>query len=368
MANKQLSRREFIKLAFLGLSGISMRPIPSFLDKPEFPDSGRLGRICVGSVELKASPNPDSATVGVLYEDMVVPWIREVASNKPYYIFSNQRWVETPDGFVYGPYLQPVYNQPNEVLNNLPSTSLGDGIWAEVTIPYADAVLDKEPSSNSWVKYKLEDGLPLRLYYSQIFWIDEIRTNDQGIILYKVNPNYYGGVDALWVIGEAFRPLEASELEPIRPDVEDKRIEVNVNSQSLSCYEGDTEVYYCRVSTGAKFDLNGNLVDKWETPVGSHHVTRKYISLQMSGGTTGAGYDLPGIGWSSIFATGGVAIHSTFWHNNFGDPVSHGCVNCKPDDAKWIFRWSNPNVLYDPGMLDTTETGEESTNVRVLEG
>jgi hypothetical protein len=217
------------------------------------------------------------------------------------------------------------------------------------------------------VKFKLEDGLPLRLYYSQVFWVDQIRTDNQGNKFYRVNPNYYGGVDLLWAKGEAFRPLTKEELEPIHPESVDKRIEVNINRQSLSCYEGSTEVYFCRVSTGAKFDMNGNLVDKWETPAGSHLVTRKYISLQMSGGTTGAGYDLPGIGWSSIFATGGVAIHSTFWHNNYGNPVSHGCVNCYPEDAKWIFRWSLPSVVYDPGMLDITVTGEESTTVNVIE-
>jgi lipoprotein-anchoring transpeptidase ErfK/SrfK len=113
--------------------------------------------------------------------------------------------------------------------------------------------------------------------------------------------------------------------------------------------------------------MYGNLVDKWATPVGQHRVTRKYISLQMSGGTTGAGYDLPGIAWTSIFATGGVAIHSTFWHNNYGDPVSHGCVNCRPEDSKWIFRWNSPEVIYDPGMLDVTVTGQSSTRVDVVE-
>ncbi len=111
----------------------------------------------------------------------------------------------------------------------------------------------------------------------------------------------------------------------------------------------------------------GEVVDKWVTPVGQHSITRKYISLQMSGGTTGAGYDLPGIGWTSIFATGGVAIHSTFWHNNFGDPVSHGCVNASPEDAKWIFLWTTPHVPYDPGSVDVTVTGESSTVVEVAD-
>jgi len=87
----------------------------------------------------------------------------------------------------------------------------------------------------------------------------------------------------------------------------------------------------------------------------------------MSGGTTGARYDLPGIGWVSIFATGGVAIHATVWHNNFGTPVSHCCVNTLPEDAKWIYRWSLPFVPFDPGMVDVSQTGDESTIVQVIE-
>jgi lipoprotein-anchoring transpeptidase ErfK/SrfK len=113
--------------------------------------------------------------------------------------------------------------------------------------------------------------------------------------------------------------------------------------------------------------MYGEVVDEWATPVGLHHITRKFISLQMAGGTTGAGYDLPGIGWTAIFATGGVAIHSTFWHNNFGDPVSHGCVNAAPEDAHWIFRWTQPAIPLDPGMVDITVTGEESTSVDVIQ-
>jgi lipoprotein-anchoring transpeptidase ErfK/SrfK len=241
-------------------------------------------------------------------------------------------------------------------------------MWVEVTVPYAEAILDKaNPSSNSWAEARMDEGLPLRVYYSQCFWVDRVKTGSNGGLYYRVNPNYYGGVDMLWVAAEAFRPISMEEITPINPDAVDKRIEVDVIHQVMSCYEGASEVYHCRVSTGAKFDMFGNVVDKWSTPVGSHRVTRKYISLQMSGGTTGAGYDLPGIGWTSIFATGGVAIHSTFWHYNYGDPVSHGCVNAKPEDAKWVFRWGAPTVAYDPGTVDVTVTGEDSTSVRVVE-
>jgi len=363
-----------LKLAALGLGSISMRSLPlSWLEKglwlPEFPDAERLGRVAVGMVELKQRPEPESPTLGVLYEDAVLPWLRQVSGARPAYIFNNQRWLETPQGFIYGPYVQPVYNRPNLPVEELPASSRGPGMWVEVTVPYVDAIMDKaEPSSNSWVEAKLDQGLPLRFYYSQTFWVDAIKQDSQGRFLYRVNPNYYGGVDLLWAAAEAFRPITTQELSPINPEATDKSVVVDVTHQTLSCIEGSNEVYFCRVSTGAKYDMYGNVVDKWATPVGNHRVTRKYISLQMSGGTTGAGYDLPGIAWTSIFATGGVAIHSTFWHHNYGDPVSHGCVNCLPEDAKWVFRWSSPEVVYDPGMLDVTVSGEDSTRVEVIEG
>ena len=364
-----LNRRDFIKLALVSLGGISLRPLRRLLALPEFPQAEKLGRVAVGLVELKARPDPESQTLGVLYEDAVLPWLNEVTGEKPAYIFNNQRWVETPEGFIYGPYIQPVYNRPNQPLAGLPASSRGPGMWAEVTVPYADAVLDKkEPSSNSWVEAKLDAGLPLRVYYCQVFWVDQLRTDENGRAFYRLNPNFYGGVDMLWVSAEAMRPIPVEELAPINPEAGEKRIVVDVTHQNLACYEGAREIFYTRVSTGAKFDMYGNVVDKWSTPVGTHRITRKYVSLQMSGGTTGAGYDLPGIGWTSIFATGGVAIHSTFWHHNYGDPVSHGCVNALPEDAKWIFRWSSPNVVYDPGSIDVTVTGEDSTQVQVVEG
>lgn len=66
--------------------------------------------------------------------------------------------------------------------------------------------------------------------------------------------------------------------------------------------------------------------------------------------------------------TGGVAIHSTFWHNNFGVWMSHGCVNATPEDAKWIFLWTEPSVSYDPGAEDISISGKNSTTVEVVEG
>jgi lipoprotein-anchoring transpeptidase ErfK/SrfK len=365
MKQQRLSRKNFIKIAGLGMGGFALRSWLPASPRVEFPNYDRLGRVCVGKVELKQRPDEASNNVGVLYEDAIVPWLKEVVGPKPYYI--NQRWVETPDGYIYASYLQPVRNIPNQPVQEFIETEIGMGMWMEVTVPFADVILQNDPSSGSWVKAKIKEGLPVRLYYQQVFWVDRTRTDEDGQLYYRVNPNYYGGVDMLWVRAEALRPILPDELTPINPQVEEKRIVVDVIRQDLSCFEGSNEVFYCRVSTGAKFDAEGNVVDKWSTPLGKHRISRKFITLQMSGGTTGAGYDLPGIGWTTIFVTGGVAIHSTFWHYDYGVPRSHGCVNVRPEDAKWIFLWTQPYVSYSSGLADVSLTGETSTLVEVVE-
>jgi lipoprotein-anchoring transpeptidase ErfK/SrfK len=181
--------------------------------------------------------------------------------------------------------------------------------------------------------------------------------------LYRVNERYGTLGDIFWARAEAFRPLTAEEIAPIHPEVTEKRVEVNLAYQTLSAFEGSNEVYFCRISSGGKWDSQGNVVDKWSTPVGPHPIWRKLISIHMIGGTTGAGYDLPGIGWTTLFSGEGVAIHSTFWHNDYGVPRSHGCVNAAPDDAKWIFRWTTPIISLDPGDMTVQMPG--GTTIKV---
>ena len=367
MNRDRISRRNFIKLAGIGITGVNLNSIKLFNNFVEFPHYERLGRVCIiGRVNIKSQPFEDGQTVNVIYEDAVVPWLREVVAKEPNYNFFNQKWVETPEGFIYASYLQPVRNITNQAIDTLLLTRMGEGLWAEVTVPYADVNLVNNPSSNSWVRARIDQGLPLRVYYGQVYYIDQIKSDDSGSIYYRVNPNYYGGVDMFWVPAEAMHPLTSVDIKPINPQSENKKIIVDVNKQTLSCFEGDKEVYYCIVSTGW-YDRSEGPAGKWGTPLGSYLVSRKYISLQMNGSTTGAPYDYPGIGWVSIFATGGVAIHATFWHNDFGTPKSHGCVNTLPEDAKWIFRWGLPNVPYDPGKFDISLTAEKSTTVQVVE-
>jgi lipoprotein-anchoring transpeptidase ErfK/SrfK len=361
MNQQNYSRRDFLKLSALGLGALAFRSTSIFSSFSEqITDSEKLGRVCVGSVNLRLKPNADSQSIKKLYEDQLIVWQREVVGELPTGLY-NRKWIETPEGYVYMPSVQPVKNLPNIAMAALPADQPGQGFWAEVTVPFVDIAQDNPPARSTWLQ---NVKLP-RLYFSQVVWIDGIRTSSEGKILYHVNERYGSPGDTFWASGEAFRPLSTEELMPISPEVEEKRIDVHIPHQTLSCYEGNREVYFCRISSGTRYDFDGRAVDNWATPLGPQPIWRKLISIHMSGGTTGAGWDTPGIGWTSLFNGEGVAIHSTFWHNNFGTPVSHGCVNATPEDAKWIFRWTTPSVDYDPG--DKTVQMPGGTIVNVVE-
>lgn len=363
--NNSLSRRNFLKVTALSLGGLAFRALPGLYRLPEFPVSERLGRVFT-KIDVKAKPDFNSSVVKSLYDDAVVPWLHELAGTYPYRF--RQRWVETPDGYIWSSEIQPVRNLPNQVVKQLPGTSLGPGMWVEVTVPYVDVVLDNPPARSFWLKYREQIQMPARLYYSQILWVDQIKTDQQGQSWYRINERFGYG-DIFWGVAEAFRPITEDEMTPINPDATDKHIVVNVYEQfqTVSCLEGNTEVYYCPVAAGKKNDPNGNPLESSSTPIGKHYIWRKQVSTHMSGGTTGGGYDLPGIGWTTLFVGSGVAIHSTFWHNNFGgELMSHGCVNARPEDAKWVFRWTLPLVTYDPGDV-TVEGLDSSTTVEVVE-
>jgi len=242
-ANSPLSRRDFLKLSALGLSALALRPWRRLFSLGDFPNSERLGRVCVGKVGLRIRPDYDSQTVATLYEDAVVPWQREVVGSWPGR--NNQRWVETPQGYIWAPYLQPVANQLNNPVNALTINGDSPGMWVEVTVPWVNATLENSDPQSPWLRHQLEKNLPIRFYYSQILWVDQIKTGADGYIWYRVNERYGNPGDRFWARAEAFRIITPEEVAPITPEIEDKHIEVDVNysRQFLSCYEGNTEVY-----------------------------------------------------------------------------------------------------------------------------
>jgi lipoprotein-anchoring transpeptidase ErfK/SrfK len=313
-------------------------------------------------MDLKARPDENSQTVAALYQDADIPWLREVVGPHPGRI--NQRWVETPDGYVWGGFVQPVLNKPNVPETDLPQhPNLGAGMWVEVTVPWVDVIIDNPPARSSWWMLQASKNLPARFYYSQIFWVDLIEPDSDGNIWYRINERYGNPGDLFWGPAEAFKPISENDLSPINPGIENKQIVVDVTSshQTLSCFEDGREVYFCRVSSGKT--PNSTPLSAYDSS--GFYIWRKLHSIQMAGGTNQAGWMIPGIGWSTFFLGSGIAIHSTFWHNNFGEPSSHGCINASPDDAKWIFRWTSPVTPFQEG--DITVSGKIGTPIKVIE-
>jgi lipoprotein-anchoring transpeptidase ErfK/SrfK len=103
-------------------------------------------------------------------------------------------------------------------------------------------------------------------------------------------------------------------------------IEVNLSTQRLTAWEGSKPVYTIIVSTGKK-----------NTPTipGIFSIQNKRRLDRMKG----ADYDVGDVPYVQYYS-GGYAIHGTYWHNKFGTPVSHGCINLAVDHAKWLFDWS----------------------------
>lgn len=109
-----------------------------------------------------------------------------------------------------------------------------------------------------------------------------------------------------------------------------KWIDVDLSKQTLNAYEGGKSVFSTLVSTG---------ISRYPTVTGTFNIKVKYTSQAMSGGTGKDYYYLPGVPYVMYFYEA-YAIHGTYWHNNFGTPMSHGCVNLPTDAAKFMYNWA----------------------------
>ena len=133
---------------------------------------------------------------------------------------------------------------------------------------------------------------------------------------------------------EALRGLQgAASAETINPpapppagDSGQKRFLVDLSEQRLYAYEGDTLVRTTLISSG---------LSRYPTVTGTFYIYLRYTSARMRG----PGYDLPNVPYVMYFYKS-YGLHGTYWHNNFGTPMSHGCVNMPTSEAEWAYNWS----------------------------
>ena len=108
-------------------------------------------------------------------------------------------------------------------------------------------------------------------------------------------------------------------------------IDVNLSTQTVTAYEGSVPVFSAVVSTG---------LPNTPTPVGQFRIWTKLRYDDMSG----PGYFLRDVPYVMYFYRG-YGLHGTYWHDNFGTPMSHGCVNLRTTDAGWLFNWASVGTL-----------------------
>jgi len=317
--------------------GIKLLNQPSSLiDQAE----NSLGRVSTGEIVLYEQPSTSASMIKTLHRDNVLPITGSVIS--PDTNVYNRIWYELDgQGFAYSGWIQPV----KEIINSSLQTLESQEMLAEVTVPFTDGLWSASKSSSR----------VYRLYYGSVYWIDKVTRDGKGNYWYRVNDeedySYYVDSTHMHII-------HSDELTPISPMVptEHKRIEVHLQQQTVIAYEYEQPVLMTRAATGARYHADNTL-----TPRGQFITNRKRPSRHMKD-PFGSSYDLPGVPWVSYITESGVAFHGTYWHNDFGYPRSHGCINLSNEAARWLYRWTTPCVPFEEKYWEV----EDGTMVNVI--
>jgi hypothetical protein len=324
------SRRDFLKLSGLTLAGTLLPPTPP---EEAVRQVQSLGRACK-TIYTYDQPSLSARPLTIIPGDTVLNLYATTTSNDEHY---NRVWYETTGGYVYSGHIQPVRW---EFQTPIPKPPAG-GFLGEVTVPVTKSRTFPNPRAK--VVYPL--------YYETTHWVSEALVDEEKVVWYRIFDDWTKNYT--WVKGEHLRPVAPEELTPLAPDVADKRIEINLEKQTFQCFEADQLVLDTLCSTGTyRRTENGKRI--YGTPSGRWAVNRKRPSRHMAGDDLAAAdfYDLPGVPWVSYFHWWGVSIHGTYWHNDYGAPHSHGCINLPSATAKWVFRWSQPTAGLDRKLTE----------------
>ncbi|NLE43359.1 MAG: L,D-transpeptidase [Chloroflexi bacterium] len=325
-----LNRRDFIRYAGANIAG-------AFLPRVHPPEAYRrqlslpapLGRIATWWRQaVRAEPDPKASVVAYKSRDEIIPIYAALEAVPPWP--TNPVWFETEGGYIHSGYVQPVADMPSgEVVQSVETP----GFWAEVCVPVAPAYT--QPGSSYATK---------KLYYGTVYRVIGALADDAGAWWYRLQEGitYTPGP---YVLASSLRRIPPEDLTPISPERTDKWIEIMIDLQLLNCREGDDVVYTTRIASG---------LPATATPRGQHKTLLKRHAQRMIGGSGDDYYDLPGVAFPTYFTWSGVAIHGTYWHNDYGRRHSHGCVNVTNDAARWIFRWAHPIAPYTEYRVNAT--------------
>jgi L,D-transpeptidase catalytic domain len=343
--HNRFSRRDFLKLGGLSIASLAFGQFsPNFTN---FEDSS-LVRVAASSVSVYNAPSDKSTITGTWYKDDLIHAYEEITADAPKL---NPIWYRVWGGWVWRARLQRV-----QTILNLPLVSIpaGTRILTEVTVPFTQPW--RHTTIYGWQQ------LNFRLYYESTYWIEAVENGPDGQPWYRVFDDLAG---IYYVNSLHLREISAESFLPISPEIswENKRIDVNLTTQILTAYELDKAVFQTNISSGLQY---GNHT---ATPTGEFHIQEKMSSKHMGNGNLFAGaedYELPGVPWTAFFTEAGHAFHGTYWHENFGTPMSHGCINMRTSEAKWLFAWTRPLTdALDPAKNYDIRGGNGGTTVTV---
>lgn len=343
-----ITRRAFLKftaasLALIGLPAERLIAATSGPGELTIGTEWRLGRAIYG-VSVRPIPSWGSAVLYWIQPEQVFTILGAVLGDRPNSY--NNVWYLIPGGYVHSGWVQPMTHYgPQPVEHNIPEW----GFWGEVCRP--TAIARKGPHNNAEQAYLL--------YYGSVHHVLSVVDDPAGGSWYQIYDEL-PPTDTYWVRSHHIRRLTDWDLRPINPHIplEQKRIEVNLAGQSVICYEGEQPVFFTRCASGAKFNYDDGTSEDFSTPKGEHAVLLKQPSRHMKGGVEGEDdfFDLPGVPWNTFFTFEGIAIHGTYWHNDYGIQRSHGCVNVSPEAAHWIYRWTYPVAPYEDDYVQSDRT------------
>jgi hypothetical protein len=337
---KSITRRDFLNLAQAGGLGMALRDLQ--LGEPSAAPPTSQGRIVRSGIGLYDEPAFQARKTHVFGRDEVVRLTGQVEGDEgnPY----NAKWYQVDGGgYTYSGWVQPVETRFQRAVFDIPrGAQVG-----EITTPVC--VTRLEP------RMQARNGL--RLYYGSTHWVRRVhvRREEKGI-WYEIYDSHLKA--SFYVPYQQMRLVPDEELSLLSPDVPEslKTIHVDLRTQLVTAFEGDTMVLSERCSSGA---------GRTRTPLGDFRTYHKGPSIHMSneGDAEANVFDLPGVPWVSFFTGTGVAFHGTYWHNDYGRPRSHGCVNLPMEAAKFIYRWTRPTLPPDTEYVHLPGAG---TRVEVV--
>ncbi|WP_244237608.1 L,D-transpeptidase family protein [Corallococcus llansteffanensis] len=361
---------------------------------PYAPDAGSL-RVR-RSIAVRSEPRQDSPPLGTVAQDMRVTW--KGAMRGP----DCETWVQLePRGWVCERYLEQNFREPRvRTLPRVEEGALTPGIYARVVgrrvRAYPSLALAKRRRQGVLLKGSVTVKLQGQVKVGRrTFW----RTSDgqyfEARVLREHRPSDFSGLDAealaalpmpfAWAQSRAtprsdvvvrmapdaradretvLPPRTLVSVRELSPDGQWVRIaedhwvarddlhvawslgapsivepgarwlDVDLEAQVLIAYEGDRPVYATLISSGSPGT---------DTPEGLFRIWVKFAEADMTGQMGKASYRVATVPWTMFFE-GDFALHTAYWHDRFGEPVSHGCINLAPKDARVLYGWTTPEV------------------------